>query len=132
MHGAAVCCLRNSWNLPTFNLHATHATHPNLRLVQTDIIYFQPDHLLAQRFVYNDCTQALSYNGTALVGALGGCTVSQVHTLGQHHKFFVRYTRTYRRLMKHGCESKDQMSLIQVLGYTEKLQKSNKFATDCK
>ena len=65
MHGAAVCCQCNSWNLGTFNLHATYATHPEPHLVQTDIIYFQLCHLLAQRFVYNDCTLALSYNGTA-------------------------------------------------------------------
>ena len=64
LHGAAVCWLCNSWNLGTFNLNATHATHPDLHLVQPDIIYFQPGHLLAQRFVYNDCTQALSCNGT--------------------------------------------------------------------
>jgi len=65
MHGAAVCRLCNSWNLRTYNLHATHATHPDLHLFQTDIIYFQLGYLLAQRFVYNDCTQALSYNGSA-------------------------------------------------------------------
>jgi hypothetical protein len=99
MHGAAVCRLCNSRNLRTFNLHATHATHPGLHLFQIDIIYFQLGHLLAQRFVYNDCTQALSYNGTAYVGTLGGCTVSQVHTLGQRRKVFVRYTGTNRRLM---------------------------------
>jgi len=64
MQGAAVGCLCKSRNLRTCNLHATYATHPGLHLVQTDIIYFQLDHLLAQRFVYNDCTQALSYNGT--------------------------------------------------------------------
>jgi hypothetical protein len=65
-----------SWKLGTFNLHATHATHHDLHLVQTDIICFQLGHLLAQRFVYSDCTQALSCNGTVEVGALGGCTVS--------------------------------------------------------
>jgi hypothetical protein len=34
--------------------------------------------------------------------------------------------------MKHGYESKDQMILIQVLGYTEKLQEFKEFAIDRK
>ena len=94
MHGAAVFSLCNSWNLDTFNLHATHATHHNLHLIQTDIIYFQLGHLLAQRFADNDCTQAVCYNGTGQVGPLGGCTVPQVHTLGRRRQ---RFCSIYRR-----------------------------------
>jgi len=32
--------------------------------------------------------------------------------------------------MKHGYENKDQMDLIQLLGYNEKLQMFKEFATD--